>query len=73
VGGDAVAALSKFFDGGSFHTKNSPPCVNINKRHVPGITQDVASSSEALGWAEDSDGRRQKRWQISSIVEKKSL
>ena len=76
MGGDAVAdvahilSLSNFFNGGSFHAKNSPPCVNINKRCVHGIAQDVASSSIAPGWAEDSDERRQRWWQFSSIVEK---
>ena len=75
-GGDAVAdvalmlSLSIFFDGGSFQAKNSPPCVNINIRRVPGIAQDVMNSRVAPGWAEKSDERRQRRWKISSIVEK---
>jgi hypothetical protein len=76
MGGDAVAevalmlSLYIFFDGGSFHTKNSPPCMNINIWRVPGIDKDVESSRAAPGWAEDSDERRQRGWKISSIVEK---
>ncbi len=76
MGGNAVAdvalmlSLSFFFDGGSFHAKNSPPCVNINIQRVPGIAQDVASSCVAPGWAVDSDERWQRRWKILSILEK---
>ncbi len=75
MGGNAVAdvafmlSLSIFFDGGSFHAKNSPPCVNINIQRIPS-TQDVASSHVAPGWAEDSDEWRQRRWKILSILEK---
>ena len=65
-----MLSLSIFFDGGSFQAKNSPPCVNINIRRIPGIAQDVANSRLAPGWAEKSDEQWQRRWKISSIVEK---
>ncbi len=73
MGGNAMAdiahmlTLSIFFRWGEF------PRQKLNKLRVPGIAQDVASSRIVPGWAEDSDEQRQRRWQILSIVGKKSL
>ncbi len=71
MGGDAVAAVahccpSLFFRwGGGSMPKRDPL-----RGHVPGIAQDVASSCIVSGWAEDSDERWQRQWQIFSVVEK---